>query len=80
MRMVLTNYSFTIDSMAPFRNCIVPRYVSLAYEPDASAQNFFEFTFDKKEFVWFFPPMRIFWYCLTHLKNWERRRVGVFIH
>ena len=74
MRMVLAYYSFAIDSMASFKNIVVSRYISLAYEPEALAQNFFEFTFDEKEFIWFFPPMRIFWYGLLHLKNCRSRQ------
>ena len=58
---------------------MVSRYISLAYEPEAVANNFFEQSIDLYEFVWFFPPMMIIWNGLVHLHNYKSSGVGVFV-
>ena len=40
MRIVQANYSFSLDTMASFRNNVVYMFISLAFEPEALAQNF----------------------------------------
>ena len=64
--------------MASYHNNLVKRYVSLAWEPEALAQNFFEFRFHAREFVYVFPPPKLIWPCLKHLNNCNAKGVVIW--
>ena len=75
---MLAKFPITIDGMACHRNNLVNRFVSLAFEPEAEAQNFFEFSFDVRDLVYVFPPPKLIWPTLCHLANCGAKAVVIW--
>ena len=59
LQFVLGSNPVTIDTMATYRNRVVPRYVSLAFEVEAEGLNFFEHRFAQNDYIYIFPPPRL---------------------
>ena len=57
--MIEANYTFTLDCLASHKNAVCKRFFSLAYEPEAEAQDFFQQRISRREFCWYFPPHNI---------------------
>ena len=77
--MVRANFNFTIYLMATYKNRLTEKYFSVAWEAESARKNFFLQKIDKQEFGWYFPPPRIFWAGMKHLKNEKAKGVGVFL-
>ena len=78
MDLVKSNFNLTLDLFATFKNRVTEKYFSAAFEIESQGQNFFMQAIGTSEFVWFFPPPRIFWPAFLHLRNERARGVGVF--
>ena len=71
--MVRTNFNFTIDLVAAYKNRLADKYYSAPWEAESAGKNFFLQKIDTKDFGWYFLPPRIFWAGLNHLKMNRRK-------